>query len=67
MHYAGRAPGPVKPFAFDVGDFAVESINMLMADPYLVTARAQVSLPACLPHRFPTKSRLRRCKRPMRD
>ena len=42
LHYAGKAPGPVTPFAFDVGDFAHESTNMLMADPYLVAARSQV-------------------------
>ena len=44
MHYSGCALGPVSKFAFDVGDFAIESSSMCMIDPYLVTARTQVFL-----------------------
>lgn len=42
LHYSGRAAGPVTPYGFDIGDFALESSTMMMIDPFLSTARTQV-------------------------
>jgi hypothetical protein len=43
LHYSGRAPGPVQPFAFDLmGDFEVFSAAMLFVDPKYCVARTQV-------------------------
>ena len=42
LHYSGYANGPVLPFGFDIGDFAVESENLTMIDPYLAIARVQI-------------------------
>eukprot|EP00667_Euglena_gracilis_P000067 EG_transcript_67 len=42
LHYAGQAEGPVQPFGFDVGNFAVESEYLRFASPELNTVRTQV-------------------------
>ena len=42
LHYNGSAPGPVSGFALDIGEFAAESQTLLMTDPHLATARAQI-------------------------
>lgn len=42
LHYSGSVPGPVSGFALDIGAFASESATLLMTDPYLATARAQI-------------------------
>ena len=42
-HYAGTAPGPVQPFAFDLEeDFEKFSAHMLFVDPKYCLARTQV-------------------------
>jgi len=45
-HYSGRAPGPVAPFGFDMGAFAVESECLLFRDGAMMAARTQV-VPPC--------------------
>jgi len=42
LHYSGAVAGPVAGFALDIGEFAIESETLLMTDPYLATARAQI-------------------------
>ena len=42
LHYSGRAKGPVKPFAFDMGNFAEESEFLKFSTPEGTAARAQV-------------------------
>lgn len=42
LHYNGSAPGPVSGFALDIGEFAAASQTLLMTDPHLATARAQI-------------------------
>eukprot|EP01012_Entosiphon_sulcatum_P062087 TRINITY_DN8821_c0_g1_i1.p1 TRINITY_DN8821_c0_g1~~TRINITY_DN8821_c0_g1_i1.p1 ORF type:complete len:4205 (-),score=604.71 TRINITY_DN8821_c0_g1_i1:28-12642(-) len=42
LHYAGTAKGPVRPFGFELGQFAVESEHLRFANPALAAARAQV-------------------------
>jgi hypothetical protein len=42
LHYAGAVPGPVAPFGFDVGYYAVESENAKFTKPELQTARTQL-------------------------
>ena len=57
LHYSGQAtandtaPGLLRPFAFDIGDFASESHSMLYVDPFLTTARTQVSILCSERHR----------------
>ncbi|KNC49197.1 uncharacterized protein AMSG_11859 [Thecamonas trahens ATCC 50062] len=40
LHYAGAALGPVAPFGFSIGFYALESETMLFASPDLLLARA---------------------------
>ena len=42
LHYAGAAEGPLRPFGFDVGNFATESEYLRFASPELNTTRTQV-------------------------
>ena len=42
QHYAGDVPGPVKPFGFDMGIYAIESESAMFTDPHLATARTQL-------------------------
>ena len=42
VHYGGEAGGPARAFGIEIGDFAVESENLLCADPALAYARAGV-------------------------
>lgn len=42
LHYSGKAPGPVKPFGFDVGNFAEESEYLKFSSPETAAARTQV-------------------------
>lgn len=42
LHYAGLTEGPVKPFGFDMGKFAIESEYLQFTTPETATARTQV-------------------------
>ena len=42
QHYSGNMPGPVKPFGFDMGIYAIESESAKFTDPDLATARTQL-------------------------
>lgn len=42
LHYAGTAKGPVKPFGFDLGNFAEESEYLKFSTPETTAARTQV-------------------------
>jgi hypothetical protein len=42
LHYAGTAAGPVKPFGFDLGNFAEESEYLKFSTPETTSARTQV-------------------------
>jgi hypothetical protein len=42
LHYSGEAEGPVKPFGFDIGGFAIESENLQFSCPEYAAARTQV-------------------------
>ena len=42
LHYNGQMPGPLHPFGFECGDFAVQSEVMQFTNPELVTCRTQV-------------------------
>ncbi|KAJ1393230.1 hypothetical protein B484DRAFT_278952, partial [Ochromonadaceae sp. CCMP2298] len=42
LHYAGTAEGPVKPFGFDLGNFAEESEYLKFSTPETSAARTQV-------------------------
>jgi hypothetical protein len=42
QHYSGNMPGPVKPFGFDMGVYAIESESAKFTDPDLATARTQL-------------------------
>ena len=42
LHYSGRAMGPILPFGFDMGKFAVESEYLQFNTPETVAARTQV-------------------------
>jgi hypothetical protein len=42
LHYSGLAPGPVKPYGFDMGNFAIESEYLQFNTPETSAARTQV-------------------------
>jgi hypothetical protein len=42
LHYSGLAKGPVKPFGFDLGNFAEESEYLKFSTPETTAARTQV-------------------------
>jgi hypothetical protein len=42
LHYSGRAMGPIHPFGFDMGKFAIESEYLQFTTPETVAARTQV-------------------------
>jgi hypothetical protein len=42
LHYAGTAKGPVRPFGFDLGNFAEESEYLKFSTPETTAARTQV-------------------------
>lgn len=42
LHYSGEAKGPVKPFGFDLGNFAEESEYLKFTTPESTAARTQV-------------------------
>lgn len=42
LHYSGRAMGPIRPFGFDMGKFALESEYLQFTTPETVAARTQV-------------------------
>lgn len=42
LHYAGKAPGPIKPFGFEMGKFAIESEFLQFNTPETAAARTQI-------------------------
>eukprot|EP00976_Prorocentrum_cordatum_P069382 1179520-Prorocentrum_minimum.AAC.3 len=49
LHYAGRAPGPARPFGFSMRKFAKEAESLPITSPEHVTALTQVRAPSGAP------------------